>query len=230
MNTREEVKRLVRIRIRSGKEEDALLQTRVLLKRDIEAWRKRQNILLPALFGQVGIDQTFDLSRPETAVLHLPSSFTTLEQCETIGIKALANVEHSMRHGQAYDALQDLRFTIQTYNANLDFKKKSVRGQGPNTRAEDFLRTLKAQQRAFAQTYNRARKARLCLEEVWQDLKAETDQDLLEILDSELWGKDTSRAAGSGDTATEEPWFWCVGGKRGKREGKASWSTDSECL
>ena len=186
---REEIKRLVRIRIRSGKEDDALLQTRVHLKRDIETWRKQQIALLPALSKQADVDLTFDISRPETAVLYLPSSFTTLEKFEKIGIKELAKVEHTMRHGQAYDALQDLRYAIQTYNANLDFKKRTVHGQGPNTRAEDFLRSLKAQQRAFAQTYNRARDARLNLEKLLEDLKKETDEDLLSSSRAQNYGQ-----------------------------------------
>jgi hypothetical protein len=141
---------------------------------------------------------------PELESLFLPSSFE-LSDRRQLGLIELGKVEYQLRLGQAHDALEEVRTKIKILNANRDFKKKSIFGQGPNTRALQYLQTLSEDKVHAADKYRRARHALLRLG------LPKNHQLLRPLHDNELWGKDTSRPAQLGDTALEEPWFWSVG-------------------
>ncbi len=128
------------------------------------------------------------------------------------GLDHLGQIEYNLREGRAHDALDEVRTAIKIFNHNLDFKKTYVHGQGPNTRAQDFLRTLVNDKISGAEKYRTERKALLALglpkdNPVLQDLR-----------DNQLWAKDASKPARLGDSRREDPWFWHVGRPSGLTE------------
>lgn len=180
---------------------DAILKARQKLRREIVTWRQSQFELCPLL--RLSID-VVDPTSPEQEKLLLPSSFNQVLR-ERFDLTSLAITEYQLRKGQAYDALDDLREKIKIFNANLDFKKKNIFGQGPNTRAQAFLKQLTADKVNAADKYRMAYRALLYL----GLSKAETD--LQELHDDQLFGKDASRPAKLGDSKKDDPWFWTVG-------------------
>ncbi|KAF8220966.1 hypothetical protein L208DRAFT_1043795, partial [Tricholoma matsutake] len=121
------------------------------------------------------------------------------------GIHELARVEYSLWEGQPYDALDKLRLTIQTLNFNMKFKIDNVRGQGPNTHAQQFLSTLSNGKVSTADKYWHVRTALIALGLL------EDDKSLQPLLNTQLWCKNDNAPAALGDAKTEDPWYWMVG-------------------
>jgi hypothetical protein len=119
-------------------------------------------------------------------------------------LAALAQVEYSLCEGQAFDALCDVRTAIRTLNYNLAFKKMQIHGVGPNTKGQNFLKTLSNDIQVAANTYRHARRALLALR------LNENDGTLKELVRSDLFGKGGRRAK-MGDSKTHEPWIWTTG-------------------
>jgi hypothetical protein len=144
---------------------------------------------------------------------------------EHFGLTSLALTEYKLREGQAYDALEDLREKIKNFNANLDFKKANVFGQGANTRAQTFLSQLSADKISAAEKYRVARRALIALG------LPESDAALQELHDNQLYGKDMSRTARMGDSKRADPWFWTVGTPSGlTAKEQSEWSLEREFL
>ncbi|TFK59869.1 hypothetical protein BDN72DRAFT_745195, partial [Pluteus cervinus] len=135
-----------------------LVNARFALLRSIQQWQVvRKSILL---------DLADDLNKtttphPEDLPLFLPSHWDSSKRPSAI--RPLVHIELQLREGQCHDALDKLRLAIQTFNANLKFKKEYVHGQSANTRAQAFLRTLSNDKDSAFDTYTRARQALLCL-------------------------------------------------------------------
>ncbi|KAJ7918916.1 hypothetical protein B0H13DRAFT_1606719, partial [Mycena leptocephala] len=144
-----------------------------------------------------------DPERPEKEALFLPSHFMETVRNE-MKLAALAQVEYSLQEGQAFDALCDVRTAIRTLNYNLAFKKTQIHGVGPNTKGQNFLKTLSNDIQVAANTYRRARRALLALG------LNENDGTLKELVRSDLFGKGGRRAK-MGDSKTHEPWIWTTG-------------------
>jgi hypothetical protein len=192
---------------------EAILKARLKLQLDLVAWRQSQFEFCPLLRPSIN---AVDPTSPEREKLLLPSSFNQVLR-KRFDLTSLAVIEYQLREGQAYDALHDLRERIKIFNANLDFKKKNVFGQGPNTRAQAFLKQLTADKVNAADKYRIAYRALICLG------KAETE--LQELRDDQLFGKDASRPAKLGDSRQEDPWFWTVG-RLHAAEDQAEWSLE----
>jgi hypothetical protein len=161
-----------------------------------------------------------DPGKPELEPLLLPSSFSQPFRTKYL-LDHLAKVEYRLREGRAHDALDDVRTSVKIFNHNLDFKKINVYGQGPNTRAQNFLQTLSKDKVSGADKYRTQHKALIEL-----GLPID-DQVLQELRDDQLWGKDFSRPARLGDSRKEDPWFWHVGRPSGLTEKEQKdWSVE----
>ncbi|KAF8057825.1 hypothetical protein FPV67DRAFT_1455922 [Lyophyllum atratum] len=196
-----------------------LASLRAKLNRDLSNWRQDQLAAFPVLSNQLSV---VDASTPEKAPLLLPSSFKP-EQREALGLNGLAVIEYKLREGQAHDALAELRLAIKTCNANLEFKKKFVHGQKPNTRAQQYLRTLEAEKKAAAGKYRRAYTALL-------SLGLSKDNKTLEpLLDDQLWMKNVTEQHKLGSSRTQDPWFWLIGRPSGmSTEEENEWSIEMD--
>ncbi|KAG6836332.1 hypothetical protein H0H93_009028 [Arthromyces matolae] len=185
----------------SGKEED-VIPGRAKLGKDIVIWRKKQLSLFPSLYPE--IKSLTDETAPETTPLFLPSSFSQTRRNST-GLGEAASIEYQLREGLAHDALQDVRTTIKTINANLQFKKNNVSGQRPNTRAQQHLKTLLADRNDAVDRYHHAYSTLVELG------MSETDQALRPLTPEDVWCKDASSSRKMGDSRKEDPWFWHTG-------------------
>ena len=116
-----------------------------------------------------------------------------------------ATIEYTLREGQAHDALESVRKAIRTFNYNLQFKRDQVRGQGPNTRAEAFLRTLTAEKLNCAEKYRLACSTLLSLGMALDNIVFQ------ELLETQLWCKNSSKPLKLGDLKIEDQWYWTVG-------------------
>ncbi|TFK61666.1 hypothetical protein BDN72DRAFT_777997 [Pluteus cervinus] len=198
--------RLLRKLVQAELQDDtAIAAARVLLIRRIRAWRQDQRTHCPALATQLP-EQS---DTPEELPLLLPSSFTG-EQRKELGLDDLGGVEERLRVGQCYDALDRIRLAIKTFNFNCTATQAEIFGQGPNTRAQAFLRSLKADQVDDAAVYRLGREAYVKLRYPSNDEVLIGEDPLKPLLDTELWGKDTTRQPVLGDTHRHEPWFWTV--------------------
>lgn len=206
---------------RTRSDAEAISKGRSKLSRDLGAWRKTQLQRFPKLRDHI---PKVDFTVPEEEQLMLPSSFTS-EMRKSLGLTRLADVEYRLREGQAYDALQSLRQTIQEYNHNLLNKAHNVHGVKHNTRAETFLRGLTADKHTAAGKYRLARDSMVSLglsddDTYWRPLR-----------DTELWGKSVSKKRKLGDGKTRDPWFWSVVQPKGLTDEKQKeWSTDSTSI
>ncbi|KAF6750008.1 hypothetical protein DFP72DRAFT_851984 [Ephemerocybe angulata] len=162
---------------------------------------------------------------PEKILLPLPSNLSQPSRASR-NFECLAQTELKLRQGQAHDGLSDLRMAIKTYNFNVKWKRDNVVGQGPNTRAEMFLRMLIADKTRAGQKYRRARKALLRL---GFDPKDPTLRPLDEK-DAEVdQSKNTSVPSKLGDSKKNEPWYWNVSRPGGLTESeKKQWSIEMD--
>lgn len=181
---------------------EAILKARQKLRQDLVTWRQSQYEFCPLLKPLI---EAVDPTSPECEKLLLPSSFNQVFR-KQYHLTPLAIIESQLREGQAYDALHDLREKIKIFNSNLDFKKKNVFGQGPNTRAQAFLKQLTADKVTAADKYRIAYRALIHL-----GLSDDAETDLQELHDNQLFGKDASHPANLGDSKKQDPWFWSVG-------------------
>jgi hypothetical protein len=195
---------------------EAILKARQKLRQELVTWRQSQFEFCPLLKPSI---DAVDPTSPEREQLLLPSSFNQVLR-KRFDLTSLAIIEYQLREGQAYDALDDLREKIKIFNANLDFKKKNVFGQGPNTRAQGFLRQLTADKVSAADKYRIAYRA-------LTSLGLSEGTELQELCDDQLFGKDASRPAKLGDSKKQDPWFWTVGRSYGlSAKDHADWSLE----
>ncbi|KAJ7682337.1 hypothetical protein DFH06DRAFT_1314555 [Mycena polygramma] len=144
-----------------------------------------------------------DPEKVEKEPLFLPSHFTETARSE-MKLATLAQVEYTLREGQAFDALGDVRTAIRTLNFNLALKKTQIHGVGANTKSQNYLKTLSNDIQVAADSYRRARTALLAL-----GLPSD-DATLRELLKSDLFGKGGRKRA-MGDAKLRDSWFWTTG-------------------
>jgi hypothetical protein len=203
----------------SDTSEDALASARLKLRHDINNWRRTQLDLYPQLRDELDV---VNIAEPEEESLFLPSKFSDAQR-SFLGIQELARAEYSLREGQAHDALDKLRLAIQTFNYNVKFKLDNVRGQRPNTCAQEFLSSLSKDKVSAADKYRRVRTALLTLG------LSENDKSLQPLLNTQLWCKDENAPAAQGDAKTEDPWYWMVGRPSGLSPAEeAEWQIESK--
>lgn len=201
----------------------SLVTERVKLRRELSRWRTSQFQRFPQLRNEL---LEMDTPTPETEKLLLPSSFNGPNR-HRLGLNSLAQVEYALREGQAHDALQGLRLSIQAYNYNVRFKIDNVRGQSANMRANEFLSSLAAEKVSGADKYRRVRSALLMLG------LPEDDGTLQPLFNNQLWSKNESLGPRVGETKAkkEEPWFWRVGRPVGMTPAEEiAWSVERKSL
>ncbi|KAJ7673933.1 hypothetical protein DFH06DRAFT_1319055 [Mycena polygramma] len=180
--------------------EDLVDAGRRRLHKSITDIRSRLVARAPALESHIS---DVDPEKPEKEKLFLPSYFTAQTRNE-LNVQALAQVEYELRQGQAFDALNDVRTAIRTLNWNLQLKKEGIHGVGPNTKAQNFLKTLSNDIQLAADVYRRARAALVMLG------MAEDDATLRPLLKNDLFGK-SGKLVAMGDSKKHDSWVWTTG-------------------
>ncbi|KAF8175800.1 hypothetical protein BJ912DRAFT_857712 [Pholiota molesta] len=200
---------------------DTILKARAKLQREILKWRSTQFAQCPLLRQEL---KAVNPLYPEQELLLLPSHLSQPLR-SSLGLEKYAKIEYTLREGQAHDALESVRKAIRTFNFNLNFKKEHVRGQGANTRAQNFLRTLTAEKISCAEKYRVSRKALLSLG------LSPNDTIFQELLDTQLWSKNSAAPLKLGDSHLDDPWFWTVGRPSGlSDEDEKDWNLESKLI
>ncbi|KAJ3562098.1 hypothetical protein NP233_g9786 [Leucocoprinus birnbaumii] len=166
---------------KTSMEPEALEDARFQLRKVIDIWRILQ----------------------QKEQLYLPSSFDK-ERRQALDIGKIAEIEYQIRLGQAYDAIDSLRTAVYLYNSAKIQKRKHVRGNCYNTRANTILNQLSDDKYGCAQVYRLAYQALISLGLAEDSLLQPLHRD-------QLWGHDMTRMQGPGESSIPEPWWWMVG-------------------
>ena len=216
--SRRKIKKMITAATDGHPEPDSILKAQVKLKRELLAWRKIQFSLCPLLRHRL---EALHPENLESKPLFLPSHMSQMLR-SSYGMDRFGAIEYTLREGQAHDALESVRKAIRTFNYNLKFKLLQVHGQGPNMCAEGFLRTLTAEKLSCAEKYRFSHNALLSLG------MTSDDPVFQELLDSQLWCKDSSKPLKLGDSKIEDPWYWTVGRPSGlSAEEEKDWVLES---
>jgi hypothetical protein len=176
---------------------------------------------LESLDESGGHTEQIDPSSPEQYSLPLPSRFNqaTRTACQ---LDSAARFEYELRQGQAYDALEDVRINILSWQLNSQIRMDEFHGQHAKTRIGAFLRGLLRETRCAARLYIHARHALL---QLGLSPKSQTFQPL--DIDRDLWVKDPAKPRRTGDTKVDDPWYWteCMPDNLSDQE-RSEWVTE----
>ncbi|KAF8527717.1 hypothetical protein JB92DRAFT_3093208 [Gautieria morchelliformis] len=198
--------------------EAEIASSRLKLRRDIEKWRKYQIEHFPALQALISDAPHED---PEEESLFLPSHFPTTSQRQKLGVYDLGLKEMELRRGEANDALDSVRLCIKQLSVNLAFKKKEIRGQRDNTRAQSILKSSISERDKYVQKYRVAQAAMIRLG------MAADNTTYLPLRDTDLWMKAIVEGHALGDGRREESWIWRTGfGTTPSDASRTEWEKD----
>ncbi|KAH7906050.1 hypothetical protein BJ138DRAFT_1138106 [Hygrophoropsis aurantiaca] len=167
-----------------------------ILQRKIDLWITVQILYMPVVAVHRAKAASISTAKvePQKYKLWLPSE---LNQTDTCDVRLREN-EWLLRHAQAHDALNQIRQHLRVRYHLYAFKRRNVKGQGPNTRAQGVLTGVESKIAACVKKYHNARSAVQALSKVlgkvgWEialkeltkdDLKAMTD-----LVDGETEGR-----------------------------------------
>lgn len=169
---------------------------RAQLRKSVTALRELQIVICPALQT---IIKYIPFHNPETEPLFLPSHFSK-ESRSTYCLDELAEIEFELRKGQAYDAIQDLKSSIQYMKGALHVKAKNSGSQKRNTRSTIYIRKIRDNKGVWAAKYRRARECLLALGSDPTHFRQLNDNDMF------LWNIRDDAAFGEG--STDPGWIW----------------------
>lgn len=126
-----------------------LVKERAVLRKSLMALREMQLVVCPTLQDVIKYLPYHD---PETEPLFLPSSFSE-ETRSSYHLEDLAGIEMELRKGQAYDAIQDLKSSIQYMKGVLRVKVRNSGSQKRNTRSTIYVRKIRDNKETWAEKY-----------------------------------------------------------------------------
>ncbi|KAJ3535599.1 hypothetical protein NMY22_g6415 [Coprinellus aureogranulatus] len=212
---------LKQMAVDSNTDRRTLTEDRDRFYADVVTWIETYTTRYPQIEDNT---ELIDVNAPEEVLLPLPSNMSEPIR-RSLGIESLVRAEYDLREGQAHDALSELRIAIKRYNYNLQWKKDHVVGQGPNTRAQQYLNTLANDRKHAGAKYRRVREAML-------NLGLDPKDPILRPLslgDDELKTKNAALPAQLGDSKKKDPWFWNTMRPGGmSKEERKEWSIEMD--
>jgi hypothetical protein len=139
----------------------------------------------------------------ESRRLPLPSFFASSDWDST-SLTPMAEFEDQLRHGSASESLEEICQRLIQYNWNLAKKISDVHGQAGNTRFASQLRTM------HSEAHQSACKYRVMYEGLLSLGLSQNDQMFRELLNFELWVKNTVQHKHLSSKIKEDPWYWRV--------------------
>ncbi|KAF8520555.1 hypothetical protein JB92DRAFT_2786172 [Gautieria morchelliformis] len=192
--------------------EAEIARSRLKLRRDIEKWCKYQVehcLALQALISDAPHED------PEEESLFLPSHFPTTSQRQKLGVYDLGLKEILLL------VLPILARQRNNEITNLAFKKKEIRGQRDNTRAQSILKSSISERDKYVQKYRVAQAAMIRLG------MAADNTTYLPLRDTDLWMKAIVEGHALGDGRREESWIWRTGfGTTPSDASRTEWEKD----
>ena len=148
--------------------------------------------------------QSSKLINAENDTLELPSKFNEPHR-RMLELDSASVHELLLRKGRACDQLDRIRLSVRTYVVNRKFKRVNVHGQGPNTKASDFMKNLLKKQQSAMKVYNLGRQKMLLLG------LSEKDTVFRELKKEHLTMKDVTKPGAPGDSKDIDSWIWTAG-------------------
>ena len=188
---------------------------KIELRNAIESWRVLQEEFMPDVIklasSQMG-------PYPEMDTLFLPLQLPAEFEKYT-WYKQLAHIERGLCQGQAADALEGLRESLQLQELLLVGKSKGAAGNKSNTRAQGYVNRSSAHVHHFKDAYNSCRAAMI-------RLGMKDDDSLfpkLTATDTRIKTLTGWKATGEGKTT--DSWIWT---HSSLDKNSAEWKKDSE--
>lgn len=195
-------------------DQEATIQTRInTLRRKIATWIEVQHLYIPPLhvvrsMSQDRLPDEAPEDRVEDILLYLPSAIPSTIQFDL----RLCEIEWSLRHAQANEALDDLCDSLRLRSYLYIDKDRFQRGQYANTRSRSMIHRVEVRVAAAVTKY---RTARLALNMLGARLgkvgwalafPVLKDSDIRGLSDPE--GNSSTRQAGPSEGRRTLSWIW----------------------
>lgn len=150
---------------------------------------------------------------PETVRLHLPSDFS-IEKRNELRITELGSMEMSLREGQAFDILEELRQQLKI-NLMLQIEKQeTVWGTRAGNRSLKAINEAHRLKRNWMAEYDAVRNAML-------SLGLDENSQFKVLTDKDLYRNTTASFHALGSGTKPDGWIWTIGkGSGPKTNGK----------
>ncbi|KAL0061228.1 hypothetical protein AAF712_011987 [Marasmius tenuissimus] len=164
----------------------------------LRVWRQLQLLHMP---GVRDLLAAIKVGLPEDEELYLPSFFQDGRYRDT----ALSRTEVELRKGQAFDAIQDLKYTLTHKMVLVRTKRKEAKGSLRNTRAAKYIRYVGRRTDSWKQKY---RVARECLIRLGVT-DGSADSDFPELKDEDVYRQGLEKKeAELGEGSKTAGWIW----------------------
>ena len=204
------------------KQDIAMTQSDIVQR--LDKWRDLQAIFMPSIRSIVQALQ--NSPGVENEELFLPSYFSNSD-IVNYTLTTLADEELNLRDGQAYECILQLRRVMKTISAMRSLKRKDMRGQRHNTRANKQRDSLEVTRDHLLMIYRRARQALLSLTKDGQN----TGECFPPLTIKDLYRKSTMDKRQLGDTHRTDGLLWVVASAGGSASGateEADYDNDNE--
>lgn len=193
-------------------DDEELARKRDKLNTKIDAWRQEQLKWMPTVRKLVEEDDSSD--NPEALCLHLPSDFSELKR-EELNLTELAGIEMSLREGQAYDLLDELRQQLKINTMLQIDKQETVWGTRAGNRSLKAINEAHRLKRYWMSEYKAVREAMIAL-----GLDITTSHFKI-LTEKDLYRNSTVVAHTLGSGTKPDGWVWTIGkGSGSKTNGK----------
>lgn len=174
------------------------------LVRKVEAWYTVLQLYIPATFKLRQDAVSEKTIQPYDLPLWLPSGIGTKAPMD----RRLVEIEYKLRTAQVSESLVNLRRQLQRRVTAWDAKRRWVRGQGANTRANNLISTIEDRISADKEEYRRARRALLSLAEILG--VKDVEKNFRPLLDADVQSltRPELEQVSSGQTTRVLSWIW----------------------
>ncbi len=157
---------------------------------------------MPTVIPVVETDKS-DTSELSDVVLRLPSDFSSAER-ERLALVGLATLELSIREGEAYDVLEELRQQLKKNSVLRLDKQRNYRGTHANTRFQRVFSEARRLKNHWVGEYERVRMALLSLG------LPDNDDTFKPLTEADSWRRSTMEPC-IGEGMRQDGWIWRVG-------------------
>lgn len=157
---------------------------------------------MPKTMPTVDTDNS-DLGDVSEVILRLPSDFSRSER-DAFCLNELAEVERSLREGEAYDVLEELRQQLKFNCAVQLDKQQNHRGTHANTRFQRVFSEARRLKDYWMNEYGRVRDALLSLG------LSDKDETFMRLTEADTWRRSTLEPV-LGEAMRQDGWIWRVG-------------------
>ena len=214
------LRRRLRVRVKSlGPTPNRLDADKVLVEQhrlaaDITKWHNNYKEVVPlalSLIADSSITED-DIPSIEDMTLQLPSDINPRDR-DRVGLQALASVELSIRKGEAFNAIREVRSLVTHLAALYQQRRVHIKGVQNMTRAMGIINTATRHRNEAVEDYNHARRSILSLDPT-------LDKQFPELSYAHLKLKSIEKGVYLGTGREQDSWIWTFGPNSGSAAGE----------